>query len=442
MEKELDNMNKIVLIGAGSANFGLGTIGDIFKSKILQGSTIMLHDINTKALEKTKNIANKYKDKLGVNYNIEATTEREKALKDANYCIISIEIGNRFDLWDQDWKIPLQYGFKQIYGENGGPGGLFHSLRIAPVILDICEDIIKICPNAFVFNYSNPMQRVCHAVTTKYPELKFVGLCHEIESMERQLPTIMETDFSNIEIKAGGLNHLSILLQAKYKDSQKDGYPIIHEKFESYYSKVTSEYYPSRPGGERGVFFELYKLYGYLPITTDSHLGEYIQWAYSIADHEAIMEFYNNYKKRCLSFYDDESNYSEYFQMNDKTNERIVPIMEAIIEDANFEESAVNVPNNNFIDCLPDNIVVEVPGILNKSGVTGLKLENYPSEFGSLLNNQVSTIKLTTEAVINKSKDSAYLALLADPIVDNVKFAAKLLDNMLSFQKKYLGYLK
>ena len=77
-----------------------------------------------------------------------------------------------------------QIGFQQIYGENGGPGGLFHSLRITPAILEICDDINRICPNAFVFNYSNPMQRICHAVTSKYPDLKFVGLCHEIMSME------------------------------------------------------------------------------------------------------------------------------------------------------------------------------------------------------------------------------------------------------------------
>ena len=436
-------MNKIVLIGAGSANFGLGTIGDIFKSKILEGSTVTLHDINEKALENTKNIAVKYKEKLKVNYNIEATTNRAEALKDATFCIISIEVGNRFDLWDQDWKIPLQYGVKQIYGENGGPGGLFHSLRIIPAILNICDDIVKICPNAFVFNYSNPMQRICHAVTSKYPDLKFTGLCHEIASMERQLPTIMETDYSNIEIKAGGLNHLSILLNVKYKDTQKDGYPIIHKKFKDYYSKVTSEYYPSKPGGERGVFFELYKIYGYLPITTDSHLGEYIQWAYSVADHEAIMEFYNNYKKRCLTFYDNESHYSEYFNMSDKKmNERIVPILEAIINDTNIEESAVNLPNDNFIDSLPKDIVVEVPGILNKSGVTGIRLENYPSDFGSLINNQTGTIQLTTNAVLEKSKHIAYKALLADPVVDNAMKAEQLLNTMIDFQEEYLGYLK
>ncbi len=436
-------MNKIVLIGAGSANFGLGTIGDIFKSKVLEGSTVTLHDINAKALENTKNIALKYKEKLKVNYNIEATTNREDAFKNATFCIISIEIGKRFDLWDQDWKIPLQYGIKQIYGENGGPGGLFHSLRIIPAILSICDDIVKICPDAFVFNYSNPMQRICHAVTSKYPDLKFTGLCHEIASMERQLPTLMETDYSNIKIKAGGLNHLSILLDVKYKDTKKDGYPIIHKKFKDYYSKLTSEYYPSKPGGERGVFFELYKIYGYLPITTDSHLGEYIQWAYSVADHEAIMEFYNNYKIRCLTFYDKDTHYAQYFDPSEnKMNERIVPIIEAILNDSNIEESAVNLPNDNFIQSLPNDIVVEVPGILNKSGVTGIKLENYPKDFGALLNNQVGTIQLTTNAVLNKSKHQAYQALLADPVVDNAISASKLLDTMIDFQKEFLDYLK
>ena len=438
-------MVKIVLIGAGSSQFGLGTVSDIFKSEILKNSTITLYDINEKALEKTKNTAEKYKKDFNANCRIEATTNRKEALKDANYCLISIEVGNRFDLWDQDWKIPLQYGFKQIYGENGGPGGLFHSLRITPVIIDICEDINEICPDAFVFNYSNPMQRICHAVTTKFPNLKFIGLCHEIASMERQLPTLMETDFANIEIKAGGLNHFSILLDAKYKDTKKDGYPKIRDKFETYYSSLVNkndDYHQSKPGGERGVFFELYKTYGYLPITTDSHLGEYLQWAYSVADHDAISHFYNNYKNHCLSFHSDKVSKEHFFDPEDKvTRERIIPIIESIIEDTNMIENAVNIPNNGFIDSLPKDIVVEVPAIINKKGVQGQRLENYPSNFGSLLNNQSSTIKLTTEAILNKSKHSVYLALLADPIVDNANSASRLVDTMIEFQKEYLGYL-
>ena len=118
-----------------------------------------------------------------------------------------------------------------------------------------------------------------------------------------------------------------------------------------------------------------------------------------------------------------------------------VPIIEAIINNSNMEESAVNVKNDNLIDHLPNDIVVEVPGNVNKDGIKGLRLDNYPGSFGSLLNNQASTIQLTTDAILNKSKHSVYLALLADPIVDNAKSAEKLLDTMLSFQNDYLGYL-
>lgn len=437
-------MAKIVLIGAGSAIFGLGTISDIFNSEVLEGSTITLHDINDKALQKTKNIAEKYRSKLDRKFNIEANNDRRAALKNADFCVISIEVGNRFDLWDQDWKIPLQFGIRQIYGENGGPGGLFHSLRIIPPILEICEDIRAICPNAFVFNYSNPMQRISHAVTKKYPELRYTGLCHEINSMRIQLPDLMETDYENIEIKAGGLNHFSILLEAKYKNTKKDGYPIIREKFDSYYSNYVNsydDYHKSKPGAERGVFCQLYKDYGYLPITVDSHLGEYLQWAHSVADHEGINEFYTNYRNKCLNFHENKSSFSYLFDPNKKMYERIIPIIEGIINDSNLEEEAVNVPNDNLISILPKDIVVEVPGKINRRGVSGVSLDNYPSNFGSLLNNQVGVIQLTTDAVINKSKHSAYLAMLSDPVVDNAKAAASLLDTMLDIQKAHLGYL-
>ncbi len=437
-------MHKIVLIGAGSTNFGLGVVGDIFKSNFLEGSTIILHDINAKALDNTFKIASEYKEKLGINITIESTTSRKEALKGASFCLISIEVGNRFDLWDQDWKIPLQYGVKQVYGENGGPGGLFHSLRIIPPILEICKDIQLICPNAYVFNYSNPMQRVCHAVTTKFPDLNFIGLCHEIESMNRQLPSLMETELSNIEFRAGGLNHFSILLNARYKNNGKDGYPLIKKNFLNYFKDLVNDHegFVSDPGAERGVFFKIFEDFKYLPITTDSHLGEYVQWAYSVADHEGILHFYDSYKKKCLSFFENDEIYSSFFDLNNNHfHERFVPIAEAIIEDKGIEEAAVNVPNDGFIDCLPRDIVVEVPAIVNKQGVKGIILENYPKTFGSLLNLQSGVIQLTTQAILEKSKHKAYLALLADPVVTSVTDAEKLLNNMISVQHKHLSYL-
>ena len=145
---------RIVLIGAGSAQFGFGTLSDIFVSEVLKGSEIVLHDINPKALARVKKAADRYVADHELPFTVSATTERKEALTGADFCVISIEVGDRFTLWEQDWMIPLQYGIRQVYGENGGPGGLFHSLRIIPPILEICGDIMDLCPEAYVFNFS------------------------------------------------------------------------------------------------------------------------------------------------------------------------------------------------------------------------------------------------------------------------------------------------
>ena len=438
---------KIVLIGAGSANFGLEAVSDIYRSKVLEGSEIILHDTNEVSLKETQVVADKYKDQFGVNFKVSSVTNRKEALKGADVVVISIEVGPRFGLWDQDWKIPQQFGIKQIYAENGGPGGLFHSLRIIPPILEICGDINNICPEAYVYNFSNPMQRICHAVSVKYPEMKFIGLCHAIAEMERDLPELMKTEFSNIEYRAGGLNHISILIEVKYKDTQKDAYPMIREKALDYYKNYIIDFekmneQSTSPGAERGIFLKLFETYNFLPITTDSHLGEYLPWAHSVADHYAILEFYKNYKKNCMTIYRSEEMHGYYFDQKRNSKERLVDLIEAVVDDRNMEEAAVNILNKGFIKQIPNDIVVEVPAMVNKNGINGIALDNYPDNFASILVNQVGTIRLTTAAVLEKSKDAAFQALLADPVVDNFTSAEKLLETMMKFQGEHLGYLK
>ena len=132
---------KIVVIGAGSLQFGLGTCGSIFASEVLEGATVSLHDINSVNLEYAREACQAKIDQDNLNFNIEATTDRKEALKDANFIVNSIEVGPRFYWWELDKRIPRKYGSPQVFGENGGPGGMFHSLRIIPEILDICEDI-------------------------------------------------------------------------------------------------------------------------------------------------------------------------------------------------------------------------------------------------------------------------------------------------------------
>ena len=155
---------KIVLIGAGSTSFGPSMFTDLYLSKILDGSTIVLHDIDKEKLEIIYELLTIENELRNNKFIIERTNNRRKALKNADFIINSIEVGNRMELWRQDYKVPRDYGSTQVLGENGGPGGTFHSFRVIPPIIEIVKDVEKICPNAFFINFSNPMSRVCLAI--------------------------------------------------------------------------------------------------------------------------------------------------------------------------------------------------------------------------------------------------------------------------------------
>lgn len=445
---------RIVLIGAGSAQFGYGTIGDILQSKVLEGSHIVLHDINPDSLGVVAKNAQAFIEAHKLPFTLSATTNRAEAFQGATFLINSIEVGNRFELWEQDWRIPQQYGVRQVYGENGGPGGLFHSLRIIPPILDICADAVKICPDATIFNYSNPMSRICTTVTRAFPGIKFIGLCHEIASLPRFLPQILGVPYEALEVRAAGLNHFSVVVSAKYKDSGKDAYPDIRAKAPAFFAAMPSmdavhKYFKetgkwpdkaedyaaieTEAWPERRVFQVILEKFGLLPITSDSHFGEYIQWAYDVTDHKGILDFYRFYKE-----------YLAHIEpkIELRLSERVVPIIEGILTDAGYIEEAVNVPNNGAIANLPDWIVVEVPAIVDKNGLRGLSMGELPKGFAGLLMNQVAVHDLTAEAVIHKSKALALQALLVDPVVGQYDGIEEMLDTVIAYQEKWLGYLK
>ena len=490
---------KVVLIGAGSAQFGSGTLGDIFQSEVLKGSEIVLHDINADALGAMQKKADEALEKYQLDFKVTSSADRAEALKGADFVIISIEVGDRFPLWDMDRTIPQHYGIRQVFGENGGPGGLFHSLRIIPPILDIAADVMKICPDAYVFNYSNPMSRIVTTVKRKFPELKFIGLCHEIASLDEHLPKILKTPIENIEYRAGGLNHFSVLLEARYRDSGKDAYPELMEKAGAYFEKqagyseiwkfIRENFGPLLKGAASGGGFDLsmiipmlkgflkdaipegmsddeilavlntegfhsfnlesylphlkewsdrhlfkviFDTFGLIPITGDSHLGEYVQWAHTAADIKGIIDFYTMYRTMLSVLSPD---------ISLKLEERVVPIMEGIITDSGYEEAAVNILNDGYIADLPPWIAVEVPAKIDSKGIHGVKL-NMPAGFKGLLTNQIGIHDLTAEAVIQGSKNLALQALHVDPVVDTNSGLKDMLDYIVEMQSPYLDYLK
>jgi alpha-galactosidase len=445
---------RIVLIGAGSAQFGYGTIGDILQSKLLEGSHIVLHDINPVTMGVVEKTGRAFIEDHDLPFTISATTDRAEALKDADYVIISIEIGDRFELWEQDWRIPQQYGVQQVYGENGGPGGLFHALRITPPILEICADVMKICPQAVVFNFSNPMSRICTTVTRAFPDLKFIGLCHEINSLEQYLPHVLGVSYNQLKVRAAGLNHFSVVVTAEYAETGEDAYPDIREKAPQFFGNMPSletvfKYFketgrwPEEPEDfaavemeawpERLVFQAILEKFGVLPITSDSHFGEYIQWAYDITDHKGILDFYRWYKGHLADVQP---------EIELRLRERIVPIIEGTLTDSGYEEPAVNIPNNGALTDLPDWIAVEVPATVDKDGIHAIPMGRLPSGFLGLLTNQVGVHDMTAEAILQKSRSAALQALLVDPIVNNYRGIEDMLDTMIAYQQKWLGYLK
>ena len=174
--------------------------------------------------------------------------------------------------------------------------------------------------------------------------------------------------------------------------------------------------------------------FGVMPITIDSHFGEYLQWAHEVVDHQGIADFYAQYKRYSREKKPDlELSFSE---------ERAVPIMEGILNDSGHEELAVNIKNEGLIDDLPGDLAVEVPATVSKDGVRGIPLGKLPPGIAGLLQNQVAVHDLTAEAVLSGSKKAVLQALLVDPIVDRCVGMEAMVDTMLEYQAAYLGYIK
>jgi len=451
-------MTKIVLVGAGSLQFGTGMLGDIFQSAHLAEAEIILNDINEAAAKRTEGVANAFITENGLQQSVRVESDLAKALPGADFVVISIEVGDRFALWDMDWRIPQQYGISQVYGENGGPGGLFHSLRIIPPIINICGRVMEHAPNATVFNYSNPMSRITTTVHRAYPGIKFIGMCHEIASLERHLPLILEQPRENIQYRAGGLNHFSVMTEVTYLDSGKSAYDDVRARAEGYFGKqpgyseilnasrqtgqaVDTEGWMEidlshitevRPWSDRWLFKVILDRFGALPITYDSHFGEYIQWAQDCSDHRGIVDFYTYYRNYL-------GNVTP--KIETELHERVVPIMEGLITGSNYEEAAVNIPNAGFISDLPDWIAVEVPANVNSDGVHGISVD-VPAGIRGLLTNQVGVHNMTAEAILQKKKDLVIQALLVDPVVNISKRIPEFVDHMIAEQSPWLDYLR
>jgi alpha-galactosidase len=428
---------KIVIIGAGSVSFGPGSLRDAVQSHELKGSKLVLVDFNADNLDLVTRLARRMNEEAGTGLIIESTTDRRKALPEADFVITSVAI-NRDELWKKDWEIPQKYGLKQVLGENGGPGGLSHALRNIPIILDICKDMEELCPNAYLINFSNPESRICMAVN-KYTNIKTVGLCHGVAMGRDRVAQILGKKGEEIDVKAAGVNHLVWIMDIRDKLTGEDLFPLFRKK--------ESELDESDAGifGHDPLTRSMFRHFGHWPCPTDDHIGEYLPYAWEkVGLHGYNFEAANEHREKTWAWIkklaDGEEDLGDL--ITKPSGEIAFDLIRAITGNKNEYMLAVNIPNNGCITNLPADAIVEVPALASGYGIQGLTMGRLPDGIAALCQTQVAIQRLTVEAAVHGDRQKALQALLIDPVVDSMDAAEKTLDELLAVHSKYLPRFK
>ena len=435
---------RIVLVGAGSTSFGPSMFTDIYHSDLLDGSTIVLHDINQDKLKIIFELLEVENELIRNKFNLEYTTERTEAFKNADFIISSIEIGDRMKLWRDDYETPRKYGSTQVLGECGGPGGSLHAFRIIPSIIEIVKDAERICPNAFFINFSNPMSRVCLAIKRATKNLKFVGLCHQIGALYLHLPPMLGIKLPEMKIMPYGLNHFGFIMGLEEIATGKDLMPDFNSNILDYFTKWEDRFEFST------LTLEIYKRFGWFPYVGDNHLAEYLQFGeeftktqdmidwidrtedFNQAIYKKLMRYYNRLKK---------GRYPKKGMLRWKSGEEAIPIIESIIKDDNVYHTAVNIPNDKIIENLPQDLILECPATVNKNGVHGIKRGKLPKNIAALLRIEASVQDICVDAILNKSKEQAITALAIDPNLGSFEKAEEIFKEMKQ-KYDYYNYFK
>ena len=424
---------KIVLIGAASRSFGRGQIADIMQSKELRGRDVelVLVDQDHEALERMTRVARRMQQQVGADLTLSSNTDHCAALPNADYIIIAVAI-RRYELWEQDFRVPLSYGFQHILGENGGPGALFHALRSLNLILPICRDIERLCPQAMVLNFTNPEARVLHAIC-RLTSVRAAGLCHGVFTALQTLQRYLGKTLEEMDIISAGMNHFYCIQQVRDRASGEDLLPLAL----AHAMEDTS----ASP-----LFRKFAEIFGVFTFPSEDHIGEYVsfgsefhgtQWPYGIErriltrQQPATVDILDDYaSSRCPA---------EQPEVLAPSGELAIPVICDIALNRGSFRPAVNVMNTEgYIENLPRDTVVEVPAHVDATGVHPLAVGALPEAFVALMRPHCTIHELITEAYHTRSRRLLLQALLLDPNVNSIQRAERLLDNMLRLQADFL----
>lgn len=425
---------KIVIVGVGSASFGPKTLGDVFARPQLAGSELWLVDIKEEALQPMGLLAEKMNQEWDSGLTVHCSTELEEALPGADYVVSMLE-SSRDKLWQLDMQIPHKYGVMQVLGENGGPGGLSHTLRTAPLVLNVAKQMEKHCPQAWLLNYTNPVPRICRAIK-KYSTIRAIGFCHGVGSTIQTIAQILDLEAETLDVKVAGLNHFHWVLDVRHKDSGEDLYDLLRQR--------EQDFEPD----QQHLWSDLFRRFAYFPFPSDDHIGEYLPFMH-VREFKPWEKYRHDHwllhwdgEDRRQTMWDDInamiSGEKSLDALRGGSGERAIPTLLALRDNLNSYELALNIPNKGYISNLPEDCIVEVPSFVSGFGVDGFSVGALPTSIAGLCNSQVYVAELAVDAAITGQRNTALQALLADPVINDIEVAEKILDEYLTVHAQWL----
>jgi len=438
-------MVKIVIIGAGSHVFSRRLITDILSYPELRDSTIALMDIDKERLDLITAFAKKLVEQYGFKTKIESTTDRRIALDGADYVIISIRVGG-LEAYKLDLKIPAKYGVMQGIGDTIGPGGVFYGLRHIPVILDICYDMEDLCPDAWLINYTNPMAMICWAINN-YTRIKSVGLCHSVQGTAAELARYIGASIDELSYWVAGINHMAWFLELKWRG--QDAYPILREKFKDPNVYIRDD---AHWAGADIVRVEIFKAFGYFNTESSQHMSEYVPYfrkrpellkRFKLIDPlERLDKMEKNRIKR-----DEELKklIREGSKFPLKRSREYCSYIIHSIEMGVPRRINGNVRNDGLITNLPHGCCVEVPCLVDKTGIHPCYIGNLPPQCAALNRTNINVQELAVKAAVEKDKTLAFQAILVDPLTSailTIDEIQRMVEEMFKAEVEYLPEFK
>lgn len=433
-------MTKIAFIGAGSLVFTKNLVRDLLTFPAFEACTIALMDISEERLAYAKTAVDNIIAAGGYKAKVEATTDRSQALTGADGVVCTILVGD-LEVWRTDIEIPKAFGVDINIGDTRGPAGIFRFLRTVPVMLEICRDIERYCPEAIFLNYSNPMAMLVRAMQSE-SRVQVTGLCHSVQGTAAMLAGWIGARMEEITYRCAGINHQAFYLDYKWKG--KDAYPLIRDAVMN-----RPEIY-----NEEQVRNEMFLHLDYYVTESSGHNSEYNAWFRKRPD---LIEKYcthgtgwNPGRYGEIIHYAEKLRGSWHKQMEEwrdspvdlrRGEEYASYIFNATIGDGTLFEFNGNVRNMGYIDNLPHGCCVEVPVLASRGRLSPIHVGPLPEHLAVLVNTSARCEELAVQGALTGDPRLIFHAVCFDPLTSAVLSLAEIkemVDRMFEANKAWL----